>query len=110
DLGDCGSGGGFVDDGLVGGECGDQCLDGEVVDGSWVAAAGLVDERCGVVGEQGVGAAGEGEVVADVAGGLFGGHGGQGVAQGDALVEGGQDAQFDLSAEGGLADQEAGEG
>jgi hypothetical protein len=38
-------------------------LDRKVVDGSGVAAAGLVDESCGVVGEQGVGAAGEGEVV-----------------------------------------------
>ncbi len=41
-----------------------ECLDREVVDGPGVAAAGLVDESCGVVGEQGVGPAGEGQVVA----------------------------------------------
>jgi hypothetical protein len=37
-----------------------------------VAAAGLVDQCGGVVGEQGVGAVGRGEVVAQVAGGLLG--------------------------------------
>ena len=64
DFGDGGAGGGFIDDGLVGGVGGDEGLDGEVVDGAGVAAAGLVDQGGGVVGEQGVGAAGQGEVVA----------------------------------------------
>jgi len=32
DLGDGGSGGGVVDDCLLGGVGGDECLDGEVVD------------------------------------------------------------------------------
>jgi len=53
DLGDGGAGGGFVDDGFVGGVGGDEGLDGEVVDRSGVAAAGLVDQCGGVVGEQG---------------------------------------------------------
>jgi hypothetical protein len=56
DFGDGGAGGGFVDDGFVGGEGCDEGLDGEVVDGAGVAAAGLVDQGGGVVGEQGVGA------------------------------------------------------
>jgi hypothetical protein len=60
DLGGGGAGGALVDDGLAGGEC----LEGEVVDCSGVAAVGLVDQGGGVVGEQGVAASGEGEVVA----------------------------------------------
>ena len=62
-----GARGGFVGDGFAGGVCGEQGGDGEVVDGAGVAAAGLVDQRGGVVGEQCVGAPGEGEVVAQVA-------------------------------------------
>ena len=53
-------------------------------------------------------AAGEGDVVAQVAAGLLGGHGGHGVAQPDALVEGGEDAEFHPPPQGGLADQQAG--
>ena len=104
-----GARGGLVDDGLAGGEGGEQGLDGEVVDGAGVAAAGLVDQRGGVVGEQGVGASGEGQVVAQVAGGLLAGHAGHVVADGDALVEGGELAEFEPSAQGGLADEQAGE-
>jgi hypothetical protein len=51
----------MIDDGLVVGERGDERLDGEVVDGSGQAAGDLVDEGERVVGEQGVGPAGEGE-------------------------------------------------
>ena len=50
-------------------------------------------------------AACEGEVVFEVAGGFGWGHRVQGVAQCDALVEGGEDAESDLAAEGGLADE-----
>src|SRR5215207_9316008 len=63
DLGDGGAGGGLVDDALVGGEGGQQGLQGEVVDRAGVAAAGLVDQRDGVVCEQGVGASGQVQVV-----------------------------------------------
>lgn len=63
DLGDGGASGGFVDDGLVVDEGGDECLEADVVDRSGVAAAGLVDEGGGVVGEEGVGASGQVEVV-----------------------------------------------
>jgi hypothetical protein len=63
DLGDGGAGGGFVDEGFVGGEGGDEGLQGEVVDRAGVAAGGVVDQGGGVVGEQGVGAAGQGQVV-----------------------------------------------
>src|ERR1700751_23570 len=90
-LGDGGAGGGFVDEGLVGGEGGDEGLQGEVVDGAGVAAAGGGDQVHGVLGEELVGAAGEFEVVGDVAAGLGGGHAGHGVAQRGPLLERGQD-------------------
>ena len=43
----------------LGGERGGQGVDGEVVDRAGVAAGGVVDQGDGVVGEQGVGAAGD---------------------------------------------------
>ena len=73
-----------------------------------VAAAGLVDQPDGVVGEQCVVASGQLEVVAQVAGGLFVGHGRHRVAQPDALVERGQHAEFHSPPQGGLADEQAG--
>jgi hypothetical protein len=82
---------------------------------AWVAmlltalAGGVVDEGGGVVAEQGVGPAGQFQVVGDVPGGLLGGHGGHGIAQGDPLVQGGQDAEAEHAAQGGLADEQAGE-
>ncbi len=100
-FGDGGAGGGLVDDGLAGCVGGDECLEAEVVDGAGVAAAGLLDQRGGVVAEQRVGPPAEGEVVGDVAGGLGGGHGGHGVAQADPLVEGGQDGELHGAAQGG---------
>ena len=78
---------------LLGGVGGDEGLDGEVVDRSGQAAGGLVDAGDGVVGEQRVGAAGELEVVGDVVAGLGLAHGRHGVAQRDALVEGGEGAE-----------------
>jgi hypothetical protein len=45
--------------GFVCGERGDECLEGEVVDRSRGAPAGLMDQRGGVVGEQGVAASGK---------------------------------------------------
>ena len=62
DFGDGGAGGCFVDDGFAGGVGGDEGLQGEVVDGAGVAAGGGVDERGGVVAEQGVGSAGFSEL------------------------------------------------
>lgn len=103
DFGDGGSRGGLVDDGFAGGVGGDEGLNGDVVDGAGGAAADLVDQRGRVVAEERVGAAGEGEVA-----GRFGGvHRGECVAQRDALVEGGEGAQLDPAAQGGLADQQA---
>jgi hypothetical protein len=55
DFGDGGAGGGFVDDRLVVDEGGDERLEADVVDRAGVAAAGLVDQCGGVVGEQGAG-------------------------------------------------------
>src|SRR6266496_1762248 len=109
DFGDGGAGALLVDDGLAPGPGGDQCLGGEVVDGAGQSAGGVVDQSDGVVAEQGVGAAGEGEVMGDVPAGLLGGHGGHGVAQGDPLVQGGQDAGAEHAAQGGLADEQAGQ-
>jgi len=40
--------------------------EGEVVEGAWEAVGGLVEAGCGVVGEQGLGAAGDGQLVFDV--------------------------------------------
>src|SRR4249920_3416997 len=70
DLGDRGPRGGLVDDGLVGGERGHEGLDGEVVHRSRESTADLVDQGGRVVAEQGVGAAGESEVMDQVGFGL----------------------------------------
>jgi len=84
----------------------DQGGDGDVVDGAELAAGGLVDLGDGVVGEQVGGAADCFEVVADVPGGLVAGHALHLVADGDPLVEGGQDAELDVVPQGGLGDQD----
>jgi len=57
-------------------------------------AAGLVDQGGGGVGEQLV-AVDQFEVVGEVVAGLGFGHGGQGVTQRDALVQGGARTEFD---------------
>src|SRR6266705_847811 len=88
DLGDGGAGGCLVDETLAGCCGGDEGGDGDVVDGAGLAAGGLVDLGDRVVGEQVGGAARGLEVVADVAGGLVGGHALHLVADGDPLVEG----------------------
>jgi hypothetical protein len=48
--------------------------------------------------------------VGDVAAGFLPGHGRHGVAECDALFEGGQDGEFHGAAQGGLADEQAGQG
>jgi hypothetical protein len=53
DLGDGGAGAVLVDDVLACRHGGDQRLGGEVADGAGQAAAGVVDQRDGVVAEQG---------------------------------------------------------
>jgi hypothetical protein len=70
----------------------------------------LVDQRDGVVGEQGVGSSGQGKVVAQVAGGLLGGHGWHGVAQSDSLIQCCEGAKFYALPQGRLPDEQAGEG
>ena len=52
---------------------------------------------------------GELEVVGDVPAGLVGCQGGHGVAQGDPLVQGGQHAEAEHPAQGGLAEEQAGQ-
>src|SRR5512135_430192 len=93
DLGDGGAGGCLVDEVLTGASGGDEGGDGDVAGGAGLAAGGLVDLGDGVVGEQVGGAARGGEVVADVAGGLVGGHALHLVSDRDPLVERGQDAE-----------------
>ncbi len=68
-----------------------------------------VDESDGIIREQRVGPPGQAEVVADVAGALGQLHAGQGVAQGDALVQGGKAPSL-IRRQGGLAHQQAGKG
>ena len=92
DLGDRGAGGRLVDDRLLLCERGDQRGDGEVVDQARQAAGDLVDERDRVVAEQRVRAAGEREVVRDVAGRLGGVEAGDRVADRDPLIQRGERA------------------
>ena len=89
-FGDGGAGGGFVGDGLAGCACCQERGDREPVDAAGQAAGVGVDGADGVVGEQGVRAAGHRQVGAQVAAGLGGGEGGRGdvVAELDAPVEG----------------------
>ena len=70
DFGDGCAGCGFVDDGLVGGERGDEGLECEVVDRARGSRGWSGERGDGVVGEQPIVAAGEGEVVVEVAAGL----------------------------------------
>src|SRR6266700_3431740 len=88
DLGDGGPGGGVVDEVLAGAGGGDQGGGADVVDGSGFSAGGLVDLGDRLVGEEVGGAACLLEVVADVAGGLVGGHALHLVADGDPLLQG----------------------
>src|SRR5205807_10300510 len=74
-LGDGGAGGGFVGDGFPGGAGGEQCGCRQAVDRAGQAAGVGVDDADGVVGEEGVGPAGERQVGAEVAVGLGGGDG-----------------------------------
>lgn len=101
---------GFVDQGLAVGEGGDQGMHRQVVHGPGQSPAGLVDEGDGVVAEQRVGAAGQPEVVLDVAGGLGLIQSGDLVAQRQALIEGGKTAEADPTPEAGLSEDDAGEG
>src|SRR6266511_1112918 len=77
-FGDGGAGGGLVDDAFVGGEGGQQGLQGEVVDRAGVATAGLLQQLGGVVGELGVGSSGQ--VAGAVLVCVLGVGGGRGVA------------------------------
>src|SRR5262249_27678869 len=105
DLGDGGSGAGFVDECLLAGEGGDEGLDGEVVHGSGQASGDLVDQGDRVGAEQRVGAGGQVEGVGGGGGGLGGGHAVHRVAQRDPLVEGGEGAELDPSPQGRLPEE-----
>src|SRR6516225_4392630 len=87
DLCDGGPGGGVVDEVFPGAGGGDQGGGADVVDGAGLAAGGLVDLGDRLVGEQFGGAPCLLEVVADVGGGLVGGHALHLVPHGDPLLE-----------------------
>jgi hypothetical protein len=61
-LGNGDPGGLLVDDGLVPGERGGECVDREIMHGSWVAGGGVMDDGDGVRAAEGVGPAGDFEV------------------------------------------------
>jgi len=84
--------------------------DGRVVEGTGQPVGSPVESGHGVVRDEGIGAASQGQVVAEVAGRLGQVHGPQAEAGGDALVEGGEHAHAQVAAEHGLADEDAGEG
>src|SRR5215207_4135107 len=110
ELGRGAFGAGVVDQGLAVGGGGDERGGGGVVELAWQPTGDPVQAGDGVVGEQRVGAAGQGEVVVQVGGGFGKVHRWDGVAGGDALVEGGKGAQAQPAGQGGLADQDAGKG
>src|SRR5439155_5754481 len=94
-----------VDQGLAGAGGGDERGDGGVVEGAGEPQAGLVQPRDRVVGEEGVGPADQGQVVAQVLGGLPEVHRRELVADGDALVQGREDPHPQLPGQGRLTDQ-----
>ena len=65
-----------------------------------------MDQADCVVGEQGVGSAGEFEVMGDVVAGLGWGEWWHGEAERDSLVERGEHAELDPPPEGGLSDEQ----
>ena len=108
-FGDGGAGGGFVDDGFVVGEAATRDCTARLLTARgrpretwWISARASSENR---VSERPASF----EVVADVARGLGVGHAGHGVAQRDPLVEGGEGAEADPSAQCRLADEQAGE-
>jgi hypothetical protein len=98
-----------VDDRVLLGVAGDQRLGGEVVQRSWDPAAGAVQQRDRVLGEQRVLAAGQLEVMMQVAGGLGVSHAGQLVADRDPLIQRGERAHPQPLAQGRLTEQDPGE-
>ncbi len=62
----------------------------------------------GVVGEELVGAAGEGEVVAEIGGGVTEVHRRDVEAGCNPLIQGGEDTKAELADKGGLAEEDAG--
>src|SRR6516164_5484150 len=87
DFGDGGPGGGVVDEVLAGAGGGDQGGGADVVDGSGLAAGGLVDLGDRVVGEQLGGPPGLLQVMPDIARGLVRGHALHLVSHGDPLLQ-----------------------
>lgn len=96
---------GVVDQVAVGGVSGEEGSQRQVVERAGQAVGGLVEACDGVVGEQRLGATGEGQVVLQIEGGLGQVHGRQGVAGEDALVEAGEVTHAEAVSEDGLADQ-----
>lgn len=110
ELGDGALGAGVVDEVEVMSGGSDDGVAGEVVEGAGQAEGGLVETSHGVVGEEGLGAAGEFEMMSEVADALAELEGLELEAGGDALVEAGEDAHLETAQEHGLAGEDEGEG
>jgi len=110
ELGDSLLGAVVVDQGLPGAGGGDERSDSGIVERPRQSQAGLVEARDRVISEQRVGPADQSQVVTQVLDGLAEVHRGDLVAHGNALVQRREDAQAELAGQGGLADQQQGEG
>ena len=85
-------------------------MDGQVVDSPGQPPGDFVDQGHGVVGEQSVGTAGQFQVMGYIVGGVGLSSAGEGITQGDPLVEGGEGPEAQSLAQRGLAGQHEGKG
>jgi hypothetical protein len=102
-------GAGIVDEVPAGRGGGDERGDGGVVQGPGQAVGDAVQPGDRVIGEKRLLAAGQGQVMAQVGGGLGEVHRLDGEPGGDPLVQGGEHAHAQLPVQGGLPGQDAGE-
>jgi hypothetical protein len=103
ELGDGFFGAGVVDEALAVGGGGHEGGGGGVVERPGQPVGVAVKPGCGVIGDERVVAAGDRQVVAQVADGLGQVHPADGVADADALVERGEDALPETGGQCGLA-------
>ena len=99
---------GLVEDGLLLGSTEEESRAAEVVDLASDALGVIVDGGEEGVGEEGVVATGDAEMVFDVGGGLLEVEGFEVVTDGDALVEGLKGSEAELVGEVGLAKEDEG--
>ena len=100
---------GLVEDGLVLGDAKEESGTAEVVDPPGDTFGVIVDEGQEAVGEEGVLATGDAEMVFDVGGGLLEVEGFEVVADGDALAEGLEGSEAEFVGQVRLAEEDEGE-